>query len=619
MYFVIMRLWNRQLTIFQGLARTMSDQWLGIHIDAVYHTSIVFEGIEYFFGAGIQTCRAGSTHHGKPMEIVELGNTDLPIEVILEYLDSLREIYTPESYDLFLHNCNNFSNDFSMFLVGKGIPEHITSLPQTVLNTPFGQMLRPSLDGWMRPITQAPVPQQQPIRPYSAATASTNGTQIGGAAPTAPQVPVGKVHNVTSAQEIQGLLKSAANSCAIIFFTSSTCAPCKLVYQPFDDLAADVGNKCVFIKVDLNHSDVGSKWSVRATPTFMTFLRGEKRDEWSGADPRQLRNNVQLLLEAAFPTHPHLSRSVPTLLKISLRPITYVKVPPLEKVVAKMGEHGKDPAISSIVSYIRARENAGAIEAPLPELPIFAELLRKSTTSFPADLLFTIYDLARIALIDPRVSGYFAEETSSNSTLSSSTSSSPTISHLLNHVSSLGDSAPYNLRLTSLHLACNLFTSPLFIPHLLSPPLSSNLISILTTALLDDKHPALRASAMSLAMNIASTNHKIRMQQHTSSKYVDPASTASNSHASHANASELPEAEQVELVASLLEILGLETETLEVKKMATVCVGWLLYCAEEGGEVRDLAKVMDAGGLVGGVGFKGVEDRVLGREVGGLV
>jgi PPPDE putative peptidase domain. len=73
------------------------------------------------------------------------------MDVIEEYLDSLREIYTVEvgaqllkctkiiphsrsqAYDLFRHNCNNFSNDFAMFLLGKGIPEHIINMPQAVL------------------------------------------------------------------------------------------------------------------------------------------------------------------------------------------------------------------------------------------------------------------------------------------------------------------------------------------------------------------------------------------------------------------------------------------------------------------------------------------------------
>lgn len=29
------------------------------------------------------------------------------MDVILEYLESLKQVYTPEAYDLFAHNCNN--------------------------------------------------------------------------------------------------------------------------------------------------------------------------------------------------------------------------------------------------------------------------------------------------------------------------------------------------------------------------------------------------------------------------------------------------------------------------------------------------------------------------------
>ncbi|KAF2103933.1 DUF862-domain-containing protein, partial [Rhizodiscina lignyota] len=121
----------------QGLARAFSQQFLGTQIDAVYHTSVVFGDAEYFFGAGIQTSYPGATHHGQPMEIIPLGKTEIPMEIVLEYLESLKAVYSAESYDLFLHNCNNFSHDFAMFLVGQGIPKHITSLPERVLNTPF--------------------------------------------------------------------------------------------------------------------------------------------------------------------------------------------------------------------------------------------------------------------------------------------------------------------------------------------------------------------------------------------------------------------------------------------------------------------------------------------------
>jgi hypothetical protein len=74
----------------------MSGQLLGVQIDAVYHTAIILGGIEYFFGAGVQTTYPGATHHGRPMEVVKLGRTELPLEIILEYLESLKAVYTAE-------------------------------------------------------------------------------------------------------------------------------------------------------------------------------------------------------------------------------------------------------------------------------------------------------------------------------------------------------------------------------------------------------------------------------------------------------------------------------------------------------------------------------------------
>jgi thiol-disulfide isomerase/thioredoxin len=495
-----------------------------------------------------------------------------------------------------------------MFLVGKGIPAHITSLPQDVLNTPFGQMLRPQLDAMMRPITQAPTPQ--PVQPQAPARAqpamsTNNGVASNGVTNnsngTALAVSTGRVNNVTTIKEVDRLLELGKDRCAIIFFTSATCGPCKLVYQPYDDLAAEAGSKCVFMKIDFTRADgsISTRYpNVRATPTFITYSKGAKQDEWSGADPRQLRGNVESLLNATFPPHPHLSQSTPYLLRQSQRPLTFTKVPPLEKVVAKMGDAGKDPAVSSIVSFVNAREKSGAMEAPLTQLPQFAGFLRKSTTQLPAELLFTAYDLLRVALTDVRVAGFFAEEHKG------ATGTPATVHHMLSHVEGLAESAPYPLRLTTLHLACNLFNSPLFVPHLLSIPLSSTLISILTTSLLDDKHPALKASALSLAMNLASSNHQIRMK-----KYGDNVAHTLSS------TSELQDSEQTELLASLLETLGAEDEWNENKKMALIATGWLAYGTDMDGELRDLWRAMDAAGTVGKISAKAAEDRMLVKEV----
>jgi hypothetical protein len=68
----------------------------GTQIDAIYHTSIVLNGVEYYYGQGIQTATPGTTHHGQPIERLNLGSTELPVEVIEEWLGSLAEIYTPE-------------------------------------------------------------------------------------------------------------------------------------------------------------------------------------------------------------------------------------------------------------------------------------------------------------------------------------------------------------------------------------------------------------------------------------------------------------------------------------------------------------------------------------------
>jgi len=55
-----------------------------------------------------------------------LGETEIPQSTFEEFLRSISSKYTMEKYDLFENNCNNFTNECAMFLVGKGIPENIT-------------------------------------------------------------------------------------------------------------------------------------------------------------------------------------------------------------------------------------------------------------------------------------------------------------------------------------------------------------------------------------------------------------------------------------------------------------------------------------------------------------
>ncbi|KAF7586038.1 hypothetical protein BBP40_009655, partial [Aspergillus hancockii] len=332
----------------KGLARQWSLPLTGTHMDAIYHTSIVLNGVEYYFGHGIQTAVPGSTHHGQPMERTHLGKTELPADVITEYIQSLEDIYTPESYDLFLHNCNNFTQDLAMFLVGKSIPDHIRNLPQTFLSTPFGQMMKPQIEAALRGVTQAPGPSPQPApgAPTPATRQAVSQSQ-----------PRGQVRVVTNLAQLQRELASASNSCAVIFFTSATCPPCKMVYPVYDELAEEAGDKAVLIKADISTApDIAMHYpSIRGTPTFKSYLKGQATDEWSGANPAQLRGNIRLLVEMAHPTHPHRHLNLPSFQR-HIPPSTYVvykTIPNLDKLTQKLHPHTTHQTLTSMINSIK--------------------------------------------------------------------------------------------------------------------------------------------------------------------------------------------------------------------------------------------------------------------------
>jgi len=54
----------------------------------------------YTYDGGIKTTKPANTALGKPKNIIDLGKTELPMEVIMEYLESLKEVYTFEVFVL---------------------------------------------------------------------------------------------------------------------------------------------------------------------------------------------------------------------------------------------------------------------------------------------------------------------------------------------------------------------------------------------------------------------------------------------------------------------------------------------------------------------------------------
>ena len=494
------------------------------------------------------------------MRVLNLGKTELPMDVIQDYLDSIRPIYTLDAYDLWRHNCNNFSNDFATFLLGVGIPDYITSMPDTVMNSPIGRLLRPSIDDAIR----------------------NNHNRVGGVlglaqdqaariqTPPTSHQRAEAVRSPENLQNLHALLASARKSCAIIFFTSAICPPCKAMYPVYDELASEIAHKCTFIKVDIGKlQQVGSMFSIRSTPTFVTFLHGEEERRWSGADPSALRGNVKLLVEMTWPTHPHERLRLLKMRSAAARPVIYKRVPPIDKLLIKIGPEAKEPPVQCVKDFIAATQREGAAESTLPDLDGFSRFLRHAPEVIPIDNLFAVYDLLRVAMADTRVAGYYAEEKDHK-----------TISTLLRHVNKLpsGEDCPYALKLVALQTSCNLFSSPLYIPHILGcGTLRTPIITLITSSLLDSKHHSVRVAAASLVLNIASANAKIRVEERREA---------------------LPGDDAVELAAGILETIGAEEESAEALRGFLLALGQLAFCAAEDSELVNLLEAMDAMGTV---------------------
>ena len=97
----------------KGMASSLAPM-LGINfdVDGIWHTAIVVHGYEWFFGgSGIEHCLPGTTMLGEPLKKEALGHTHIDLAAFSDYINALgRGEYAGSKYDLFSHNCNNFSN-----------------------------------------------------------------------------------------------------------------------------------------------------------------------------------------------------------------------------------------------------------------------------------------------------------------------------------------------------------------------------------------------------------------------------------------------------------------------------------------------------------------------------
>ena len=56
----------------------------------------------------------------------------------MELLENISHKYTSSTYDVFNHNCNNFTDECAEMIIGEGIPKDIVNQGKEFLNTPMG-------------------------------------------------------------------------------------------------------------------------------------------------------------------------------------------------------------------------------------------------------------------------------------------------------------------------------------------------------------------------------------------------------------------------------------------------------------------------------------------------
>ncbi|KAH9480191.1 Desumoylating isopeptidase 1 [Psilocybe cubensis] len=597
----------------RGMARQLSRQLTGRQIDGIWHTSVVVFGKEIFYGQGIDITTPGGSHHGQPLTIVDMGETSLDEETFNEYLEEMRQHYTADKVlslskpftindiDVTLlaeFNCNSFSDDCIGFLTGQSIPSYIKDLPTDFLSTPFGAALRPTIDAMYRRPTPGPIPTPASAAAASpdpqlasailqavAAQAQGNGTAQAGSKAT--ESLASPIHIVTNPASFNGFLKTHKASVAL--FTSKTCPPCRVIEPVFERLAEEKGiqdgkDGAAFAKIDI---DVGmgnalaSQWNVRATPTFMFFLNGQKLDELKGANANELRSQVDLLLFQAYPPHPHTSLSMPAVQALSTNAIIFSQVPAIDTVLAKLSSFideqptwpdsskqskatVKTVLSSTVQPYLKSRfQPPNPAPNPLPSasptvLAAWTETSAILVSVLPVESLFPLVDMWRLAFLDPAVGTW-------TSNLKTASSAVDPVSVFLPKAIGTQDTASKGARnytLTVLRLLCNAFSSTALAQTLLRNDGSRGQISSLLIPTLLHSDPLVRTAASSLAFNVAAVLQKQRIDSVRSGKGIK------------ADSEDYLADWEVEITSAIIEAIDREKENEEVVHRLTAALAF---------------------------------------------
>jgi mannosyl-glycoprotein endo-beta-N-acetylglucosaminidase len=132
-----------------GMAAQLSLPLLGMHLEGVWHTSIVAFGREFYFdgGVGIVEGVPRRTRFGNPLKTQRYRDAVVSEAQFRAWIASEgRSAFGPNDYNLLNKNCNNFTAVALQVVSNDTLHPDVTQMIPRILATPLGAMFRPMLE-----------------------------------------------------------------------------------------------------------------------------------------------------------------------------------------------------------------------------------------------------------------------------------------------------------------------------------------------------------------------------------------------------------------------------------------------------------------------------------------
>ena len=99
--------------------------------------------------------------------------------------------------------------------------------------------------------------------------------------------------HIKDSDDLKTRLTEAGEKLVVLDFMATWCGPCKMIGPKLDELAVELADSIVVLKVDVDEcEDIAGEYGINSMPTFVFVKSGKKLEEFSGANVDKLRNTV---------------------------------------------------------------------------------------------------------------------------------------------------------------------------------------------------------------------------------------------------------------------------------------------------------------------------------------